>query len=234
MIEEFLKLILFSLIMSFKRKFVHLGGIILHTIFPERIYERIVKIKIQLFGRPYIPGETSKAKARRIREGFFDKYIQDKGLDIGYGGDIISPKSIGFDFEDGDAETLEGLNKTKQFNFVYSSHTLEHMPNPSKALRTWWEHVKKNGFLILYIPHRDLFEKRKKLPSQWNKGHFNFFMPENNESPDTLGLKELIINNLNDYKIEYIKVCDEGYKNFGENKHSLGEYSIEAVIKKIS
>ena len=119
------------------------------------------------------------------------------------------------------------------FDYVYSSHTIEHMPNPLGALKNWAARVKKGGYLIIYLPHRDLFEKKKELPSQWNSGHTTFFMPEKTEKPYTLGVREIINDNLKDFKIVYLKVCDEGYHSLGPNKHSEGEYSIEVVAKKI-
>jgi len=217
--------------MSFRRKFIHFGGILLNKILPEQMYGNLVKFKIKIFGRPYIPGETSKAKNRRLKEGFFKKFTKGNGLDIGFGGDIICKNARGYDFEHGDAQNLDGL-ENKKFDFVYSSHTLEHMKNPRIALKNWWDKVKKGGYLIIYVPHRDLFEKKKRLPSKWNKGHFGFFMPDKHESPNTLGVRQLLNKTLDKFNIIYIKVCAEGYKCFGEDKPE-GEYSIEAVIKKL-
>jgi len=219
--------------MSIGRRISHAGGVILGLVLPLKAYWKLQKIKIKLLGRPYIPAETSKARKRRENEGFFEKYIQGRGIDIGCGGDILTSKAQPYDFEHGDAQTLNGLKKEEKFDYVYSSHTLEHMPNPRQALRNWANLVKKEGYLILYLPHRDLFEKKKNLPSQWNSGHTTFFMPGEDEKPDTIGVRQMVEENLKDFKIVYIKVCDENYKSLGQNKHSEGEYSIEAVLRKI-
>ena len=80
------------------------------------------------------PGNLQKQRRRKKRENFFDKYTQGSGLDIGFGGDLVVPKAKGWDFEHGDAQYLKGLND-EQFDFVYSSHTLEHMQNHAVALK---------------------------------------------------------------------------------------------------
>jgi len=58
--------------MNIERFISHNAGIVLRKILPENTFMRLEKLKIEIFGRPYIPAETSKAKPRRIREGFFD------------------------------------------------------------------------------------------------------------------------------------------------------------------
>ena len=90
-------------------------------------------IKLSLLGFPISYGETAKAKIRRDRENFFNIFCIGKGLDIGYGGDLLSINCQGWDYIDGDAQYLKGLNDST-FDFVYSSHTLEHMVDPKIAL----------------------------------------------------------------------------------------------------
>jgi SAM-dependent methyltransferase len=183
-------------------------------------------------GHPFREGESSKAKNRRLKEGFFEKYCQGKGLDIGFGGDLLSENSRGWDIEHGDAQYLYGL-KDSRFDFVYSSHTLEHVEDPKITLTNWWRVLKSGGYLILYVPHRDLFEKKKTLPSRWNPGHKHFFLLDKNEAPDTLGIVPLIQDTLTDFKIIYAKICDEGHTIKDPEKVSDGEYSIEVVVKKL-
>lgn len=177
-------------------------------------------------------GESYKAKNRRVREGFFDKYCTGKGLDIGFGGDPITTDSVRWDFCHGDAQYLFGV-PDNEYDFVYSSHCLEHLGNPYVAMRNWWRVVKYGGYLIIFIPHRDLYEKQKNLPSRWNKDHKWFFLPENDELPDALGLKNIIDKSLSGFELIYLKVCDEGHIITDSAIHSDGEYSIEAVLKKV-
>ncbi|MBQ6298418.1 MAG: class I SAM-dependent methyltransferase [Selenomonadaceae bacterium] len=178
-------------------------------------------------------GETAKAHDRRVREGFFDKYCKGEGLDVGYGGDIIVPDCSGWDFRNGDAQYLAGIDD-ESFDFVYSSHCLEHMYDVQTALKNWFRVVKKGGYLLLAIPHRDLYEKRKQLPSRWNNDHKHMFLIGRSEPPDTLDIVEEIKNALEGYDIKYIKTCDEGHTIIDPLVHSDGEYQIEIVIQKIS
>lgn len=49
----------------------------------------------------------------------------------------------------------------ESFDFVYSSHCLEHMYDVQTSLKNWFRVVRKSGYLILAIPHRNLYEKIK-------------------------------------------------------------------------
>lgn len=196
-------------------------------------YKKLLSIKRYYFGRLYKPGESSKAKPRRIREDFFHKYCQGKGLDIGYGGDLLLRSCQGWDIEHGDAQYLQGIG-ISEFDFVYSSHTLEHLSNPDMALKNWWKVLKPGGYLILYLPHRDLYEKKKTLPSNFNLDHKYFFLLEADDPPDTIGIIPFIERNLTDYKIVDVKVCNEGHTINDPEIHSDGEYSIEVIIKKMT
>lgn len=191
----------------------------------SRTYYRIVpRAKCSL--------ESAKAKPRREREGFFEKYCRGKGIDLGYGGDIVTPEAMGWDIEHGDAQTLKGI-KDAEFDFVYSSHTLEHMDNAELSLKNWWRVLRPGGFLILYLPHRDLYERKMRLPSRWNTSHRRFFLLDKDEAPHTVGILPLIKRTLADFEVLEAKVCDEGYKVIDDTKQAEGEYSIEIVLKKI-
>ena len=211
---------------------------LLYNIVPRTVWDffaapvRKAKKKKYLGGsRPKTAGETSKARQRRLEEAFFDKYCKGKGLDIGFGGDLVADDADGFDWEHGDAQELINI-ADETYDYVYSSHTLEHMNNPKKALKNWFRAVKPGGYLILYIPHRDLYEKKSTLPSKFNPDHKSMWLPHHGDGKDTLGLKETIEELFDNYEIIYINVCDRGFVNPGNNVQSLGEYSIEAVIKK--
>jgi len=188
-------------------------------------------LRYLFFGRPVTRCETYKAHARRLREGFFEKYCRGRGLDIGYGGDLIVPDAEGFEIEHGDAGRLPGVQRGV-YDFVSASHLLEHMCSPESALKTWWECVRPGGVLILFVPHRDLYEKRTTLPSRWNPDHKWFFLPECDDPPHTLGVLPLLRRSLQDSQIEVMRVCDDGHSITDPERHSDGEYSIEVVIRK--
>jgi SAM-dependent methyltransferase len=176
-------------------------------------------------------GEATKARARREREGFFDRYCRGIGLDVGYGGDLVSPNAYGYDVEDGDAEVLQGI-PDEGFDFVHSSHVLEHMADVELALRNWWRVVRPGGYLLLLVPDRDLYEKRQHLPSRWNRDHKHFFLLDREDPPDTLAIVPLIERTLPEVEFIYYKICDEGHTVEDPSVHSDGEYSIEVVLRK--
>ncbi len=65
--------------------------------------------------------------------------------------------------------------------------------------------------MILYLPHRNLYEKKKTLPSRWNLDHKHFFLIDKDEEPDTIGIIPMIQRSLSDFEIVYAKECSEGH-----------------------
>jgi SAM-dependent methyltransferase len=53
-----------------------------------------------------------------------------------------------------DATELSGI-ATGSYDFLLSSHVLEHLANPLRGLREWLRVVKEGGVLVLVLPHRD-------------------------------------------------------------------------------
>jgi SAM-dependent methyltransferase len=54
----------------------------------------------------------------------------------------------------GDAVNLKGIDNQK-YDFILSSHALEHVANPLKAVIEWLRVLKTGGYLLLVVPHRD-------------------------------------------------------------------------------
>jgi SAM-dependent methyltransferase len=73
-------------------------------------------------------------------------------------------KTPGFEFiAEGNAL---GMIAEGSYDFVLSSHMLEHSANPLKALREWRRILKPVGGLILVMPHRDgTFDHRRPVTS---------------------------------------------------------------------
>jgi SAM-dependent methyltransferase len=60
-----------------------------------------------------------------------------------------------------------------EFDFVFSSHCLEHLPDPIGALEHWRTRIKPHGVLFLYLPHPDM---EYWLPQNCRK-HLHSWMP---------------------------------------------------------
>lgn len=203
--------------------------------------------------------ETTKAHARRVREGFFDIYVHSPVIDIGcgrvtgptgsaHGSDPLTPDAMCWDQDDGDATFMrpENLRRHPQwtaemehgFGTVYSSHCIEHIANPYLAIKNWFRIVRPGGHLIIFAPSRDHYEKRKELPSRWNPDHKFFLTLDQEELPCTLALRWLAVAALGAHLscigwiIKESKECTEGHTITDPDLHSDGEYSLELVIQK--
>lgn len=183
-------------------------------------------------------GENSKAMDRREREGFFN-FTRGRGIDIGAGDyPLLIPECGAAQIEpwdtilgNGDATYMEGV-KDETYDFVFSSHCLEHLSLAHIALRNWWRITKRGGFIIIAIPHRDLYEKKNQLPSKWNGDHKHFWLLDRNEPPCTFGILPLIRQELPESEIVRAKVQSSGHTINDPDKHSDGEYSIEIILRK--
>lgn len=110
---------------------------------------------------------------------FWQKYTKGRhgtGLDIGYAGYLdnvvpILPSATGIDLN---TPNYNGRNlpfPDGSQDYVYSSHFLEHVSNYKQAIQEQFRVTKKGGFIIIVVPHRDLYEKSLTLPSRFNADH---------------------------------------------------------------
>jgi SAM-dependent methyltransferase len=179
--------------------------------------------------------EPRKSYAAKQASGFFDRYLAGpQVLDIGYRGGAdwevvpIVPQAIGIDLDypGYDGRSLPFASESQ--DSVYASHCLEHIGDYVQALQEWWRVLKIGGYLVLLVPHRDLYEKRARPPSRWNGDHKRFYTParlmaelEEALPPNHWRLRSMIEN-------------DAGYDyRIGPDSHAGGCYEIEAVLEKI-
>jgi SAM-dependent methyltransferase len=133
--------------------------------------------------------ETSKTK--QIWTPAEWAILAGRGIDIGCGPDPVTPTARRFDMEDGDANEITRF-VSEQFDFVYSSHCLEHMRAPRKALLEWWQLVKPGGHLMFIVPDEDLYEQGI-FPSRFNPDHKATFTVSKRQSwsPVSVNVLEL-------------------------------------------
>lgn len=98
------------------------------------------------------------------------EFCQGYGVDVGAGRWPL-PGAIPVELKDGgDAMDLpEG-----PFDYVFSSHCLEHLIDPVAALEHWRDKIKPGGVLFLSLPHPDMTYWR---PQHCRK-HRHLFHPE--------------------------------------------------------
>lgn len=116
--------------------------------------------------------ESGKHHKRRMINGFFSKYAIGKGIDIGCGLYPFHPGAIGFDKLINPSHDANGYlpYEDNSFDYVHSSHCIEHMENPENSIVEWWRTVKEFGHLIILAPDFGLYEQRM-WPSRYNPDH---------------------------------------------------------------
>jgi SAM-dependent methyltransferase len=113
------------------------------------------------------------------------QFCKGSGLDIGAGKWPL-PGAIPVELKDGgDAMNLpEGL-----FDFIFSSHCLEHLANPIAALEHWKTRIVDGGVIFLYLPHPEMEYWR---PENCRK-HLHSWTPERMvEIIQALGFKNVM------------------------------------------
>lgn len=118
------------------------------------------------------------------------EYTNGRGLDLGCGQFKAFPHFTGVDNGhhwgmkgvDVHVETCEDLSifADKSMDFVFSSHLLEHIVNTKAALKEWYRVIKEDGYLILYLPHKDHYPNIGQKGA--NPDHKHDFLPEDIEA----------------------------------------------------
>lgn len=94
-------------------------------------------------------------------------WCKGKGVDIG-GGNWPLPGAR--PIEDCMEENAYLIREhSKSLDFVFSSHCLEHLNRPERALKEWIRVIKPGGILYLYLPHPDYIPWRKESMPKWHK-----------------------------------------------------------------
>lgn len=126
--------------------------------------------------------ESARANRRRASSHLWQRVLSGRGIDIGCGDDPVNKEGKfpdillleTFDIKDGDASYMTRYKEQEVYDFVYSSHCLEHLPSPLQAIREWWALVKVGGYLAFQVPDEDLYEQGV-FPSRWNPDHKKTF-----------------------------------------------------------
>jgi SAM-dependent methyltransferase len=190
--------------------------------------------------------ECSKSIARRLREpNFATRYFRGRGVDIGGAPDPLSLYTELFplmesvriwDLEDGDAQFMAGV-ADDTFDFVHSSHCLEHLHDPVEGLRNWLRVTKPGGHVVIMVPDEDLYEQGV-FPSSFNRDHkwtFSIFKPRS-WSERSINLVELVQKLDATAEILKIELLNGGHRyglpRFDQTLTPVGESGIELIIRK--
>lgn len=171
------------------------------------------------------------SKTRKLLGEYEQNILTGKGIDIGCGDDPITDSVDKFDQEDGDANEIDKY-VSKEYDFVFSCHCLEHMHNPLKSLKSWWKIIKKDGHLLLVVPDEDLYEQGY-FPSLFNSDHKNTFTLSKKKSwsPVSHNILELV-NSLEGCKVIKSEIQDNAY-NYSYLHHGVYSRKTAVVLTKI-
>jgi predicted SAM-dependent methyltransferase len=142
-----------------------------------RLLKRAAK-KLLRGSAPAYQSETSKCRSRLAR------YCSGYGVDLGFGGDPITPAAIRVDSprpyaETGNAPVQLGGDATilhwfrdGVLDYVYSSHLLEDFPDTESVLREWLRVLKPGGRLIIFCPDEQIYREHCRRTGQtYNENH---------------------------------------------------------------
>jgi len=190
--------------------------------------------------------ETSKSISRRLRDpNFISRYFRGTGIDIGAGTDPVSlyhelfplmGKVRIWDVQDGDAQFMKGV-EDNTYDFVHSSHCIEHLHNPVIGLENWIRIVKPGGFIIVTVPDEDLYEQGI-FPSNKNSDHkwtFTIYK-KSSWSEKSINVLELLTVYDNTIEINKVELLDQTYRyslpQFDQTLTPVGECTIEIILRK--
>jgi len=198
--------------------------------------------------RPGVPGVTAISMARRLADSrFATRYFRGNGIDVGGGIDSLAlykeffplaGNVFVYDQPHGDAQTLDNVLDAS-FDFLYSSHCLEHMRDARDALANWLRVVKPGGHLVIAVPDEDLYEQGQ-WPSRFNSDHkisFTIAKPQS-WSPVSMNLLDLLGEFREQGEIISLQRLDQGYRfdtlprSVDQTRTPMAECAIEFVLRK--
>ncbi len=190
--------------------------------------------------------ETSKQATRRSADRrCATRWMRGKGIDIGCGYDslanlvsffplITSVRS--WDLPDGDGMLMQGVEDSS-FDFVHSSHCLEHLLDPYVAMQNWIRICRDGGHLIVTVPDEDLYEQGV-WPSTFNADHKWSFTIAKRQSwcPKSVNVFDLLGHFVDDIEVLKVELLDSGFvyaqPRQDQSLGALSESAIEFVLRR--
>lgn len=130
----------------------------------------------------FYPEYIKQGPGSRFIEAFAKEYCKGNGVNIGYGSDagkIFPSETCRFlDIKDGyNCNCLDDIDENS-LDYVFSSHSLEHMNDWHQSLENWISKIKVGGCIFLYLPHYSM----------------EYWRPENNKKHKSIIFQEDVEN----------------------------------------
>jgi SAM-dependent methyltransferase len=189
--------------------------------------------------------ETSKSIIRRLSDSrFITRYFVGNGIDIGAGSDSLLNYTTFFpkishvrawDWGDGDAQYMQNV-PNESYDFIISSHCLEHIVDPYIAMQNWIRILKPKGHMIITVPDEDIYEQ-KNWPSRYNGDHKTSWTIQKTHSwcPVSINCTDFFRNfpELSILKLELLDShFDYAKTDIDQTLNPVSESAIEIVLHK--
>ena len=184
-----------------------------------------------------------------LRESIFRRYEMNEviqytggvGIDVGCGLNKIHTAAIGIDkrlspsdygYPFGAQIRADGSKlpwfADESLDYVFSSHCLEHFHNPKPVLGEWSRVVKRSGYLVLILPHKNLYPNVG-TPGA-NVDHKHDYVPNDiAEMVVPLGFKIFQLDTLH-VKLSQVPWSKDEASKYG---HKDLNFSFEVVARKL-
>lgn len=196
-----------------------------------------------------VPGATSISIQRRLADSrYATRWFVGIGLDVGGGIDSLAlftelfpriAKVLIYEQDHGDAQLLDNVDDAS-FDFLYSSHCLEHVRDPREALGNWIRVVRPGGHLVISVPDEDLYEQGI-WPSRFNPDHKTTWTIDKAQSwsPVSVNVLDLVRAFRDIARPLLIELIDQGYryglngKMIDQTRMPMAEAAIEIVLRRL-
>ena len=152
------------------------------------------------------------SKTYSIYPNLFQEFVKGQVIDIGAGTDPITEGALVFDKLEGDAQEIDKYFPEMSFDTVFSSHCLEHMRDPRKAIKSWYKLVKPGGVLMVIVPDEDLYEQGH-FPSIFNNDHKSTFTISKSKSWSPVSVNCLDLCNELGGEVLYLAQQSDNYRS---------------------
>ena len=131
---------------------------------------------------------------------------------------------------------MEGV-EDESFDFVHSSHCLEHLVEPQEGLANWFRILRPGGHLVITVPDEDLYEQGV-FPSTFNSDHkwtFSVFKTHSwsKRSRNILEMLMVLGDAADVQKVEVLNATHRfSLPRFDQTLTPIGESGIEIVVRK--
>ncbi|HEY7232003.1 MAG TPA: class I SAM-dependent methyltransferase [Pseudolabrys sp.] len=205
----------------------------------ERTQQPIVKAGIG-------GGASLSMQRRTLDSRFARRYFVGYGIDVGGGDDSLHQfvelfplieNVFVYDKAQGDAQKLDNVDDAA-FDFLFSSHCLEHVYDPVEAMSNWLRVVRSGGHLVICVPDEDLYEQGV-WPSTFNADHKTSFTlcKATSWSPVSVNVFDLVAKFCHLARPLSVATIDHAYRynlpRFDQTSTPLCESAIEIILKKL-